>query len=113
MKGNCCRGEWLRGEGELHLSGLDADFGDAAAIHFDDGHAAVLPEDVLAGSGDVAEAEEEKAGEGFNATIAGEAPLHLGFKVAEVDAAIHEESAGRGGDDGARGVVEFVVRVLR
>jgi len=96
------KGTFSYGEGTslmrpAHLHRLDADFGDAAAFHFNDGEATPFKVDAFAAPGDVAQAHQQKAGEGLDAAFPGQAPLHLGFQVAEVDAAVHEKRAtGRG-----------------
>src|SRR5580692_600636 len=69
---------------------LDADAGDAAGVHFDYGQSPAFEVDALAFFGNVAQAHEQEAGQGFYAAFAGKAPLHLGFEVAQVDGAIHQ-----------------------
>src|SRR6185437_1029594 len=46
--------------------------------------------------------------EGFDAALAGQAPAHLGFEVAQVNAAVEHEAAGGSGEDFFGGDVEFV-----
>ena len=75
------------------FDGFDADLFDSAAVHLGDGHLAAFVGDAFAAFGDFAEAGEQEAGEGFYAGVAGQAPLHLGFEVAEVDAAFKEQCA--------------------
>src|ERR1035437_2127033 len=90
------------------FDGLDADFGDTAVVHFDDGQAAGLVGDGFADFGDVAEAHENEAGQGFYATFTGQVPLHLGFEVAEVEAAVHQHYSASGGEGGEGGGVELI-----
>ncbi len=59
-------------------------------------------------AGDAAEAGEQEAGEGFGSAFAGKAPAHLGFEIAEVDAAVEDQSSGGGGENCLCGDVEFV-----
>ena len=75
------------------LDFFDHYFADAAAGHFEDGQAAAFEFGGVAFAGDAAEAGEEEAGECFDAAFFGELPVHLGFEVAELDAAVEDESA--------------------
>lgn len=93
------------------FGGFDADLLDSAAFHLGYGHFAIFKDYAFAASWDFAEAHEEEAGEGFDAAFAGQAPLHLGFQVAQVYGALEEQRAAGGGEDGTRGVVEFVVEL--
>src|SRR5271157_6081509 len=63
---------------------LNANFADAAAFHLGDGEAAAFKDDAFAGLGDVAEADQKEAGQGFHAAFPRQAPLGLGFQVAQV-----------------------------
>src|SRR6185312_15248579 len=93
------------------LEHFNADPGDAARVHFDHGEPAAVELDRFAGHGNVAELNEHEAGKGFHAAFAGQAPVHLRFKIAKVDAAVHQQGAAGGGKDGAQGVVELVVKL--
>ena len=90
------------------FDGLNLDFCDAPAFHFDHGEAAVVVVDRLTGARNVAEAGEHESGEGFNTAIARQTPLHLGFQIAEVGAALENERALGVGENGASGVVELI-----
>src|SRR6185437_6254449 len=79
--------------------GFNADSADAVAVHFEDGEAAAFVLERFAALGDVAEAGKDESGESFDAALAGQAPAHLGFEVAQVDAAVEHEAAGGGGED--------------
>jgi len=82
---------------------------DSAAFHLGYGHFAVFEDDTFATPGDFAEAHQEEAGEGFYSAFAGQSPLHLSFEIAQVDGAFEKKRTAGGGEDGAGGVVEFVV----
>ena len=85
------------------LDRLDAYFGDAAVVHFDDGEAAAIVVHAFADFGDVAETDQDEAGQGFYAAFAGQVPLHLGLEVAEIEAAIHQYCTAGDGEDGESG----------
>jgi hypothetical protein len=73
------------------------------SIHFHHREAAAFVGYGFAIFGDVAEAHEQEAGQGLHAAVAGQAPLHLGFQVAQVHAAVHQQRAAGGGQDGQAG----------
>ena len=54
---------------------------------------------------------QHKAGQGLNAALPWQAPLHLCLQVAQVDAAVHQQCATGGGQHRADGVVELVFQL--
>ena len=80
-------GEWLY---RLHVDRLDTDFADAAAFHLHDGEAPSFVVHAFALFRNMSETGKNKARESLDSAFSRQAPLHLGFKVAKVRAAIQQ-----------------------
>ena len=67
---------------------------DATILHFHHGEATPLKKYGFAFFGNVTEAHKQKTCQRFHASLARQAPLHLGFEVAKINTAIHQKCAG-------------------